>query len=69
MIKNLKHRSSRIERIAYRRCRRCNWRGPAYLDTCRQCSAAMGEAFDTQAATLTIEFDENQYSDTCRHGQ
>lgn len=54
-------RSFVIEPIAYRRCRRCNWRGPAYLDSCRECAAAMGEPFESRVAIFTIELNENGY--------
>lgn len=37
--------SVRPEELSLRRCRRCGWEGPAYLEHCRRCPAVMGDLY------------------------
>ena len=38
--------SRRHDTIALRRCKRCAWKGPAFLKRCRRCPTILGERYD-----------------------
>jgi hypothetical protein len=48
--------SRRRDTIGFRRCKRCAWEGPAYLQRCRRCPAILGEQYDRDILIVVPEF-------------